>query len=78
MALKTIQPCPHEASEMDVASQADGLCPLCLQTQVRIMRTALEEIAKRGRTTGNSRAALATVAIRALNDAVSTAGEPGK
>jgi len=36
--------CTHDAAEMDVASVADGMCPLCLMAQVRILRSALRAI----------------------------------
>lgn len=36
--------CAHTASEMDVASNADGLCPLCLQAEIERLRAALQGI----------------------------------
>jgi hypothetical protein len=46
MALEmTATSCPHDISEQDVASQADGLCPLCLAAEVNRLRTALERLA---------------------------------
>ena len=30
--------CTHEAWERDVASEADGLCPLCLQAELSALR----------------------------------------
>lgn len=35
-------PCPHDISEQDVAAQVDGLCPLCLQGKVEVLRAAQE------------------------------------
>ena len=37
--------CQHSVSEMDVASVADGMCPLCLAAETVRLRTALEQIA---------------------------------
>jgi hypothetical protein len=45
MALEmTATSCPHDISEQDVASQADGLCPLCLAAEVNRLRIALESL----------------------------------
>jgi hypothetical protein len=47
MALEmTATSCPHDISEQDVASQADGLCPLCLAAEVNRLRIALESLTK--------------------------------
>lgn len=37
--------CPHDISEQDVATQADGLCPLCLAADNARLRAALQKIA---------------------------------
>ena len=44
MALEMVKPCPHDVSEQDVAAQADGLCPLCMVAEVRLLISALESI----------------------------------
>ncbi|MFK4647250.1 hypothetical protein ABIF96_005824 [Bradyrhizobium ottawaense] len=44
MALELIASCPHDVSEQDVASQADGLCPLCLAAEVNRLSIALERV----------------------------------
>lgn len=36
--------CTHDIAEKDVASYADGLCPLCLASDVNRLLKALEEI----------------------------------
>ena len=33
--------CQHDATEMDVAAQTDGLCPLCLAAENARLRDAL-------------------------------------
>lgn len=35
--------CPHDITEIDVASSADGLCPLCLASDVHRLLLVLEE-----------------------------------
>lgn len=50
--LKTADPCPHDISEQDVAAQVDGLCPLCLQSELakarEIIRPFAEAVSERG------------------------------
>ncbi len=36
--------CSHDVSDMDMATQADGLCPLCQQTEINRLRVALHTI----------------------------------
>jgi hypothetical protein len=35
--------CPHDITERDAAATADGLCPLCLQTETRAAVKGLVE-----------------------------------
>lgn len=35
--------CPHEAWERDVAAEADGLCPLCLQAMLELSDRRLQD-----------------------------------
>jgi hypothetical protein len=43
MTLRLPKGCAHTASEMDVAANADGLCPICLATEIERLRAALTE-----------------------------------
>ena len=37
--------CTHDIVEMDMASIADGLCPLCLAAKVERLQVALQRVA---------------------------------
>ena len=37
--------CTHDAAERDVASEADGLCPLCLKAENERLRAVLQPFA---------------------------------
>ena len=44
MPLEMIDSCPHDISDQDIATQVDGLCPLCLAADVNRLSIALEKI----------------------------------
>ncbi len=45
MPLTLTPTCPHNVSDMDVACQADGLCPLCQKAEIERLRALLEPFA---------------------------------
>lgn len=44
MPLQLAPSCAHDVSEQDVATQADGLCPLCLEADNARLRESLTQI----------------------------------
>lgn len=70
MSLQLSPNCPHDVSEQDVAAQADGLCPLCLQAKVVELMAERDE----ANTRAAEQTALATKSIRRLAEKT----EPGE
>ncbi len=67
MGLNMAEPCPHEVFEQDIASQADGLCPLCLHDEVIVLRNALNLIARKKKMDAVAAFSMRAIAIKALS-----------
>ena len=63
MTLKMVEPCPHDISDQDVASHADGLCPLCLYADLHRLKLNFRDM-ERGKRRTDERL---KIAITALN-----------